>query len=140
TVGTAVTLTVEVSYHIVQDSLNAWGFMFISDGTQYNAAENHQVTYIYAAVASRKLSSGGKTTISPRYWKFTNRKLVDSAVKERIIYIYSASLGAGLAMAFASDNADDPITPIPVSLTAKLDVDRTEGDQLFLIEDQVGTA
>lgn len=140
TAGSPVTLTEGTSYHIIQNSLDVWGFVFISNGTQYDQTKDQDVNYDYTAVASRNLSSGGKTTISPRYWKFTNRKLVSGSLKERVIKIYSATLAAGMAMAFVSDNADDPVTPIPISLTAKLDTSRTVGDQLFLIEDQVGTA
>ncbi len=102
--------------------------------------ETLRITYVYGDIAARKLTSGGKTTITSKMFRLTNKQVVSGTAKYRYIVLYSASLNAGLNLAFKSSNEADPVLEVPIQVQASLDATRTEGDQLFYIEDTIGTA
>lgn len=138
--GTTTTLTVDADYvrMLYADQV---GIIMLNDaGSSYNSTESLVVAYSYDKVASNKLSSGGLSAPASRWYRFTNTQIVSGASKYRYIYVYSAEISGGLNLAFKSDNDADPILEAPITLKAKLDTTRTAGDQLWLIEDQVGVA
>lgn len=100
--------------------------------------EDLLVTYNYGAIQARKLTSGGKSTITPRWFKLTNKQIVSGVAKYRTITFYSVMLASGLNFAFKSCKEADAVLEMPFTVTAKLDTTRSSGDQLFMIEDQVG--
>lgn len=99
-----------------------------------------KVTYSYGAIQARKLTSGGYSTITAKMFKLTNKQIVSGSVKYRTITLYSGALNAGLNLAFKSSNEADPVLETPISILCDIDSTRSEGDQLFAIEDQVAIA
>lgn len=124
------------------DVNNKRGIMILSTnyGGDAKDTETLRVTYTYGAIASRKLSSGGKSNISSRWFRLTNKEIISGAAKYRYIVIYSGTISAGLNLAFKSANEADPVLEIPISIEAILDTTRSEGDQLFFVEDQAAVA
>lgn len=124
------------------DVNNKRGIMVLSTNYGGNAldTETLRVTYTYGAIASRKLSSGGISSISSRWFKLTNKEIISGVAKYRYVVIYSGTINQGLNFAFKSVNEADPVLEIPISIEATLDTTRTEGDQLFYVEDQAATA
>jgi hypothetical protein len=118
------------------------GITVLSTGFGGDAKDTEalRVTYNYGAIQNRKLTSGGLSTITSKWFRLTNKQIVSSVAKYRYLTLYSASLNAGLNLAFKSSNDADPILEIPISMVAILDATRTAGDQLFAIEDSVAVA
>jgi hypothetical protein len=121
---------------------NKTGITILSTDFGGNAldTEDLRVTYTYASISARKLSSGGKSTISSRWFRLTNKEMIGGVAKYRYFTFYSGSVNAGLNMAFKSANEADPILEMPISIKCKLDTTRSEGDQLWAIEDQGAVA
>lgn len=124
------------------DANNQRGVIVLSTdfGGDAKDTESLRVTYVYGKINARTLATGGLSTITPFWFRLTNKQMVNGVAKYRYITFYSVSLASGLNFAFKSGNEADPILESPFSLTAKLDTTRSEGSQLFLIEDQVATA
>lgn len=118
------------------------GIMVLSTdfGGDAKDTETLRIKYVYGDIAARKLTSGGYTTITSKMFKLTNKQIVNGTAKYRYIVLYSASLNAGLNLAFKSANEADPVLEVPIQVQASLDATRTEGDQLFYIEDTIATA
>ena len=113
----------------------------VAGGTNLTTtAQDITVTYDYTPNASREMSTGGLATISSRVWRFTNRQVISGSDFDRIIEVYKVSFEGGQTLAFNSDQATDPLTVFPFNLRGKLDTDRTDGDQLFKLTDEVGVA
>ena len=104
-------------------------------------AQTMTINYDYTPNASRNLSTGGLATISGRAYRMTNIQIISAATKSRIIDVYTAFFqSGGVPATFQSDNADDPLTVIPIVSLGKLSAARTAGDQLFKITDEVAIA
>ena len=126
-------------YTTFTDANNKSGIIVYTGGG-FNDTESLRITYEYETIVARKISSGGFTDISPRYYRFTNLEYVNGVAKYRYLVVYSASITQGLQLAFKSSNEADPVLEIPIALTAKIDATRSAGDQLYYIEDQKATA
>ena len=111
-----------------------------STGSAYDATSSLVISYSYDKVVQNILKSGGKSTVTPKWFKFTNAQVVNGTTKYRYITVYSAAINEGLNLAFKSSNDTDPVLECPISLIATIDATRTVGDQLFMIEDNVGVA
>jgi len=94
-------------------------------------------TYITSG-SVHQLTTGGLAVQTPKAYKFTNSKLVSGATVSTVVVVYSTTIEQGLALAFQSDNADDPVMPIPFTLMGELDTSRTTNDQLMVLETQIG--
>lgn len=138
--ATTTTLTTADDYNIIQDDDNQRGIVLrtAGDGGDGKTSEALYIKYVYGAVSSYKLTSGGLSNITSRWFRLTNKQMVGGVAKYRRIVLYSGSLNAGLNLAFKSANEADPVLETPISIICKLDTTRTEGDQLFYIEDEVG--
>lgn len=77
--------------------------------------------------------AGGNTILTPRAFKFTNRRFISGATKETVIFVFKATLDNGLQITAKSDNDTDPINVMPVTITAKLDATLSAGTQLYTI-------
>ena len=117
---------------------NVNGLIVLTTGGGF-ATRSMKVEYVYRDIAARKLTSGGLTTITPKMYRLTNKQMVSGVAKYRYITLYSASLNAGMNLAFKSSNESDCVLETPISILADIDATRTEGDQLFMIEDEVAT-
>lgn len=140
--NSCTTLDSTSDYSIITDASNHQGIILLStaSGGSFNDTEGIFIKYAYGAIASYKMSSGGKSSILPRWFRLTNKEIVTGVTKYRIITLYSVTLSKGLELAFKSSNESDAILENGMAFKAKLDATRTEGDQLFLIEDQKATA
>jgi len=79
------------------------------------------------------INAGGNAdnTITPRAFRFTNTRTIDGTTVETILTLFSATLDAGPAINFKSDNDTDPIAVLPAAITAKIDGSLTAGSQLY---------
>lgn len=90
------------------------------------------VDYSYTPNVSKKLTTGGKKTISPKVVRLTNE---DENSKKLQVTVYYASVEEGITFEFPSDEAED-VMVAPINLVGKVDVSRTLGDQLYEIIDE----
>lgn len=140
--GSKTTLTSTSDYTTFTDANNQSGVLFpaAAMGGGFNDTEATAIIYAYGSIASRKLKSGGLTDISPRWWRLTNAQVVSGTTKYRYYTLYSGSFQNGLNLAFKSGNEADPVLETPITIRCKVDSTRTAGDQLYVIEDQVGVS
>jgi hypothetical protein len=103
-------------------------------------SETLRIKYVIGAVAKRKMTSGGLATITSKMFRLTNKQIVSGVAKYRRWVVYSATINSGLNLAFKASGDADSRLETPFSIVAVLDTTRTEGDQLFYIEDEVGIA
>ncbi len=127
-------------YFVGQNEAGDTVVTIIDSVTVTTESQTMTIVYDYTPNASRELSTGGLTTIASRAWRFTNRQIVASVEKDRIINVYTAFFEGGQTLTFNSDSADDPLTVIPISVRGKLSSSRTDGDQLYKILDEVAVA
>lgn len=95
-------------------------------------------TYINSAGTANVFSTGGLNTLSGKAFIFENTTKVSTATAVTVLIVYLARIEAGLAFTPKSDHDTDPIMVTPITLTAELDTGRTAGDQLFIIESELG--
>ena len=79
------------------------------------------------------LVAGGNQTLTPRAFRITNTRMVDSTTVETILVVYKATIQTGIAINFQSDNDANPIAVMPATVLAKPDTSRSTGSQLFTI-------
>ena len=99
--------------------------------------DNH-TTGTYLTTTCRILTTGGLSELNDRAVKFTNHKLVSAATVETVIVFYKAHITSGLQIALKSDNDEDPVNVYPQTLEAVMDTERAAGDQLYIIESEIG--
>jgi len=90
------------------------------------------VDYSYTPNISKKLTSGGKKTISPKVVRLTN---TDENSKKLQVTVYYSLVEEGITFEFPSDEAED-VMVAPINMVGKVDVTRTIGDQLYEIIDE----
>jgi len=139
--GTDGLLVANTDYFIGQDEEGKTVITVIDSVTVTTESQTITVDYDYTPFATRTLSTGGLTTISGRAWRFTNTQIISALSKTRVIDVYNTFFeSGGVPSTFQSDNADDPLTVIPIGVRGKLSAARTAGDQLYKITDQVAVA
>jgi len=79
------------------------------------------------------LRGGGKSTVTARAYKLTNRRLIGAASSKTVILVFKATLDTGLQFTAKSDNDTDPVNVMPISITGKLNTALSSGAQLFSI-------
>ena len=95
-------------------------------------------TYIDGAGTSNVFSTGGLNTLTGKAFAFENTTMVDGATAVTVLIVYKAKIEQGLAFTPKSDHDTDPVMVMPFTLTGELDTARTAGDQLFIIESELG--
>ena len=96
-------------------------------------------TFMGASPATANtFSTGGLTAVDARAFAFYNTKMVAGTTVGTIICVYKAKAEVGLAWTPMSDHDTDPVMVTPITITAELDTTRTAGDQLFVIETEMG--
>jgi hypothetical protein len=123
-------------YVIAVDSEGYTTIARVSGSTVIDDGEGILVSYDYTPNTAKKLTSGGKVTISDRVARITN---VDENGKIFRITVYKAKSQQGLELEFAGDDEDDVAT-YSLALKGVLDSSRTAGDQLFEIYDEQGVS
>ena len=86
--------------------------------------------------STQTIHAGGNNTITPRAFKFTNTKYIDTATVTTILTVYHATMDTGLAINWKSDNDSDPIAVMPGSITGKINDSLTIGKQLYTLTRQ----
>jgi len=100
--------------------------------------ENALSAPTYLSGTANIFSSGGLTAIGEKSFAFLNTKLIAGSTVETILVVYKAKIEAGLILTPKSDHDADPVMVLPFTLTGELDTTRTVGDQLYVIETQLG--
>ncbi len=96
-------------------------------------------TYLTGGTASTNvLSTGGLNTLAGKAFAFENTGIVNGATVQTILIAYLARIEQGLAFTPKTDHDTDPVMVMPFTLTAELDTSRTAGDQLYIIETELG--
>jgi len=103
------------------------------DTTGYTAS-----TYITGTPTARSISTGGLDTLGTMSYVFENVTMVSGATAKTVLIVYKARIAQGLAFTSKTDHDTDPVMVYPFVLTAELDTSRTKGDQLFIIESELG--
>lgn len=127
--------TATLSFELLEWYLPSWDKV---RGTGFDTDSNPSVGTYITGGSVQSLSTGGKTELTALAAKFTNTKLVSGATVETVVVFYKAYLDAGLTITAKSDNDEDPVNVVPFTLEAVCDTSRTAGDQLFVIETEVG--
>jgi hypothetical protein len=121
-------LVSETDYFKAKDSHGIWGIFIKDSATVTTLNQNVTITTTYIPSAGKKLTTGGKTTISARVLRITNTHAASG--KYYRLTFYKAYNSGGLELSFQPDNADAPTT-WKMTVKAKKDVTREAGDQLY---------
>jgi len=142
--GVETTLDDTRDYEIITDSGQNYkrGIVLLSaaQGGKFSDTEGLRINYVYGAINTRKLASGGLSNVSGKWYKLTLKELISGSYKYRYIYIYNATINTGLSLAFKSCNEADGVLETPFEIMGKLDLTRSAGDQLWAIHDEVATS
>ncbi len=95
-------------------------------------------TYISGTPTSNTFSTGGLNALTGKAFAFENTTVVDGATAQTILIIYKAKIEQGLAFTAKTDHDTDPAMVTPFTLTGELETSRVAGDQLYIIESQLG--
>ena len=95
-------------------------------------------TYISGTPTANTLASGGLNTLTGKAFIFENTTMVAGATAVTVLVVYKAKIEQGLTFTPKSDHDTDPAMVMPFTLTGELDTSRTAGDQLFIIESELG--
>ena len=106
--------------------------------TWSTAGTTGTATYIGGTPTANTLSTGGLNTLTPKAFAFENTTMVDGSTAQTILVVYKAKIEQGMAFTPKGDHDTDPAMVIPFTLTGELDTSRTAGDQLFIIESELG--
>ena len=133
----------QVAVHTVTvtfDLLELWPTTFdaIRGGSLDTVNAGTDGTYFTGTGNTNVISTGGLTTIDTLAFCFENTTYVDAAAKRTKLVIYKARIEQGLTFTPKTDHDTDPVMVYPFTLTGEVDTDRTAGDQLFVIETELG--
>ena len=95
-------------------------------------------TYIDGTPTANTLSSGGLNVLTEKAFIFENTTMVAGTTAVTLLILYSASIEQGLAFTAKTDHDTDPAMVMPFTLTGQLETTRAAGDQLFIIESELG--
>jgi hypothetical protein len=128
-------LVEDTDYYVGVNERGESGIFIIDSATVTTESQNITIVFDYTPAVSKKLTSGGKKTISPKVVRLTN---TNEEGKDLQITVYYAFVEEGITLEFPSDEAED-VMVAPINLVGKVDVDRTAGDQLYEIIDEQST-
>lgn len=137
--------TLTITFDLLEFYLPNWD---IIRGSQLDLAVYASVSTYLAGAGSagtgsagtvNTISTGGLTAIGWKAYAFYNQKLVAGITAETVIIIHKAKIETGITLTPKSDHDTDPVLVTPITLTAELDTSRDFGDQLFVIETELGT-
>ena len=95
-------------------------------------------TYISGTGTANTFSTGGLNVLTEKAFIFENTTMVAGATAVTVLILYSATIEQGLAFTAKSDHDSDPAMVMPFTLTGQLETSRAAGDQLFIIETELG--
>ncbi len=128
--------TVTVSF----DLLELWPTSFdaIRGGSLDTVNAGTDGTYTTGTANTNVISTGGLTTIDTAAFCFQNTTYVATVAKKTYLVIYKARIESGMVWAPKTDHDTDPVMVYPFTITGEVDTSRTAGDQLFVIETELG--
>ena len=95
-------------------------------------------TYISGTGTANVFSTGGLNVLTEKAFIFENTTMVAGLTAVTILIIYSATIEQGIAFTAKTDHDTDPAMVMPFTLTGQLETSRVAGDQLFIIESELG--
>ena len=95
-------------------------------------------TYISGGGTSNTFSTGGLNVLTGKAFVFENTTMVAGSTAVTILVVYKAKIEQGLVFTPKTDHDTDPAMVMPFTLTGELETSRTAGDQLFIIESELG--
>lgn len=124
---------------ITFDLLEFWppSFDLIRGGSLDTENSLTASTYLSSGTVNT-ISTGGLDTLAGKAFIFENTTYVAGATAVTILVAYLARIEAGMVITPKTDHDTDPVMVMPFTLTAELDTSRIPGDQLFIIESELG--
>jgi hypothetical protein len=102
------------------------------DASVLSAISCGLVTQTATSVLST-LVAGGNATLTPRVFRITNTRMINTTTSETVLTIFKGTLTTGISINFKSDNDADPIALMPGQIEGKVDSTLSVGSQLFTI-------
>lgn len=127
-------LEVETDYIITRNDKGEWGILIFEPDTDPEEDQTITITYDYTPLASKTLTSGGATEISPNVVRLTN---YDAQNRKFEITVYKAYNSQGIRINLPN-YSDENTAVSPIRLEGVRDESRTLKDQLFKIVDEQG--
>ena len=84
------------------------------------------------------ISTGGLNTVNESAFAFYNVRMEGGSTVETILVIHKARISSGLTFTPKTDHDSDPVTVFPFTLEAEIDTAQTAGNQLYVIETELG--
>ncbi len=100
--------------------------------------ENAATTGTYVGGTANTFATGGLNVLTEKAYIFENTTMVAGATAVTVLILYSATIEQGLTFTAKSDHDTDPAMVMPFTLTGQLETSRAKGDQLFVIESELG--
>lgn len=133
--GTDGALTHETHYVMAKNEDGIWG-VIVYDTPATGESQALTISYDYTPAASKTMKMGAASdTITAKIVEFS--KTIDG--KTFRARIWKAKNESGITLAFPDSAGDEPAS-IPVTLVGRIDEDRTSGEQLIEIYDEIGTS
>ncbi len=93
---------------------------------------------VYVSGSANVFTTGGLNVLTEKAYIFENTTMVAGATAVTVLILYSATIEQGLTFTAKSDHDTDPAMVMPFTLTGQLETSRAKGDQLFIIESELG--
>ena len=127
-------LVEDTDFFVIMNEAGVWGYYVIDSATVTTEAQNLTANTDYTPAASKTLKMGSPSaSLTAKIVEFS--KTQNSKIFR--VRLWSAKNEAGLTIGFPDSNADEP-TSMPISLSGRLDSDKTDGEQLIEIYDEIG--
>jgi len=136
--------TLTITFDLLEFYLPNWD---IIRGSQLDTENSATVSTYLAGVGGagagsagtvNTISTGGLTAIGWKAYAFYNQKMVAGVTAETVIIVHKAKIETGMVLTPKSDHDTDPVMVTPITLTAEIDTSQTAGEQLFVIESELG--
>ena len=153
TLGTDGAIVEDTDYSVVKNPNGSWAIAIRDSATVTTEDQTVAIDTDYTPSASETLSTGGLSSMTPIWWRFTNLvpDIADAAdaaanagiseddqIYRRTIYdFYSCTVNAGDSSNFKSKDDTSPEVPYALSLLADLDDSRDLGDQLKRVKKDI---
>ncbi len=132
--GTDGALTEDTDYFIMKDQDGIWGLYVIDSVNLSTESQTITINTDYTPAASKTLKMGAKSaSLTAKIVEFS--KTISSKVFRA--RLWKAKNESGITLAFPDSAGEEPAS-IPVSLIGRIDEDRSDGEQLIEIYDEIG--
>lgn len=126
-------LVLDTDYHIVRNGNGEWGVVLLDTATVDNTL-GVQITYSYTPAAGAYLKAGTTrhilSNIAVRFRHYTD---TDLGLYDFEVYLYKVSADPGSLVLNKRGANEDGVDTWTIGLTADIDTDRTDKDQLVSI-------